>query len=203
MSVARTTPPNRREFLRVAGLSATAAGALAFAGCGGGDDESALGVPDPRATPQRDRAILNGALNLENTAVAVYTVGLPLLRGAVRRHAERFRDQEREHAVALAGLVRRMGGAPNVAKPAEEYRAAFPRLRGESDFLRFATDLENVGISAYVEGIPKLKDGRLRQTVASILCDEAQHVAVLLGARGGDRPDVSVPEPFVTGKATA
>jgi len=200
--VARTTPSSRREFLRLAGLSATAAGTLGFAGCGGGDDKSALGVPDPRATPQRDRAILNGALNLENTAVAAYTMFVPLLGGAIRRRAERFLDQEREHAVALAGLVRRMGGEPNLAKPAEEYRAAFPRLRGEADFLRFATDLENVGISAYVEGIPKLEDGRLRQTVASILCDEAQHVAVLLGARSDDRPDAAVPEPFVTGKAT-
>lgn len=186
----------------MAGLSA-AAGTLAFAGCGGDDDESALGIPDPRATPQRDRAILNGALNLENTAVAAYTVGLALLRGAVRRHAERFLDQEREHAAALAGLVTRMGGEPNRAKPAEEYRAAFPRLEGETDFLRFATDLENVGISAYVEGIPKLKDGRLRQTVASILSDEAQHVTVLLGARSDGRPEATVREPFVTGKATA
>ncbi|MDQ3586922.1 MAG: ferritin-like domain-containing protein [Actinomycetota bacterium] len=199
----RTTLWTRRDFLRVAGLSATAAGTLAFAGCGGAD-ESALGVPDPKATPQRDRAILNGALSLENTAVAAYTVGLPLLQeGAVRRHAERFLDHEREHALALAGLVRRMGGEPNPVRPAEEYRAAFPRLRGEADFLRFATDLENVGISAYAEGIPKLKDGRLRQTVASILSDEAQHVTVLLGARSGGSPAFAVPQPFVTGRATA
>lgn len=198
----RATRRNRRDFLRVAGLSATAAGTLGFAGCGGDDDEGALGVPDPLATPQRDRAILNGALNLEHTAVAAYSVGRSLLRGAVRRHAERFLDQEREHALALAGLVRRMGGEPNPAKPPEEYRAAFPRLRGEADFLRFATDLENVGISAYVEGIPKLEDGRLRQTVASILCAEAQHLTVLLGARSGGNPAATVPEPFVTGKAT-
>lgn len=193
-------PRTRRELLRVAGLAVGAAGTLVFAGCGG-EDRPALGVPDPRATPQRDRAILNGALNLENTAVAAYTMGLPLLRGAVRRQAERFLDHEREHAAALAGVVRRMGGDPNPAKPAEEYRAAFPRLRGEADFLRFATDLENVGISAYVEGVPKLADGRLRQTVASILSDEAQHLTVLLGARSDGDPRAAVPEPFVTGKA--
>ena len=195
-------PRSRRELLRFTGLAASAAGTLAFTGCGD-EDESALGVPDPRATPQRDRAILNGALTLENTAVAAYTMGLPLLRGAVRRQAERFLDHEREHAAALAGLVRRMGGEPNPAKPAEEYRAAFPRLRGEADFLRFATDLENVGISAYAEGIPKLEDGRLRQTVASILSAEAQHLTVLLGARSGGDPRAAVPEPFVTGRATA
>lgn len=200
--MARATPCTRRDLLRLAGLGATAAGALVFAGCGD-EDESALGVPDPKATPQRDRAILNGALSLENTAVAAYTVGLPLLRGAARRHAARFLDHEREHAVALAGLVRRMGGEPNPVRAAEEYRAAFPRLRGEADFLRFATDLENVGISAYAEGIPKLKDGRLRQTVASILSDEAQHVTVLLGARSDGDPESAVPQPFVTGRATA
>ncbi len=192
---------SRRDLLRVAGLGAGAAGGLVFAGCGG-EHKSALGVPDSRATPQRDRAILNGALNLENTAVAAYAAGLPLLRGGVRRHAGRFLESEREHAAALALLVRRMGGEPNRPKPPEEYRAAFPRLRGQADFLRFLTDFENVTISAYVEGVPKLGDGRLRQTLASILADEAQHVTVLLGAREDARPDVAVPEPFVTGRAT-
>ncbi|MDQ3720095.1 MAG: ferritin-like domain-containing protein [Actinomycetota bacterium] len=194
--------PSRRDLLRIVGLGAGAAGGLVFAGCGGGD-ESALGAPDPRATPQRDRAILNGALNLENTTVAAYTAGLPLLRGDVRRHAGRFLEAEREHAAALTLLVRRMGGEPNRRKPPEDYRAAFPRLRGQADFLRFLTDLENVAISAYVEGLPKLLDGRLRQTMASILADEAQHVTVLLGARSPGRPDVAVPEPFVTGRAAA
>ena len=61
-------------------------------------------------------------------------------------------------------LVREMGGEPNRPKPAEEYRAAFPRLPDQAAFLRFATDLENVAISAYADGIPKLGDGRLRQT---------------------------------------
>ena len=74
-----------------------------------------------------------------------------------------------------------MGGEPNRPKPPEEYRAAFPRLPGQAAFLRFATDLENVAISAYADGVPKLGDGRLRQLTASILSDEAQHVTLLRG----------------------
>ena len=200
--MAAKTPWSRREFLRLAGLATGSAGTLVLAGCGD-EDEPALGVPDPSATPQRDRAILNGALKLENTAVAAYREGLRVLRGDLRRQAKRFLDQEREHAAALADLVRGMGGEPNRPQPAAEYRAAFPHLGGEADFLRFATDLENVGISAYVEGIPKLKEGRLRQTLASILADEAQHVTVLRGARGGGHREGAEPAPFVTGEATA
>lgn len=193
---------NRRDFLRFAGLAVAAAGTVGFAGCGA-ENNAAVGVPDPRATPQRDRAILNGALTLENTAVAAYSMGLPLLRGDVRGYAQQFLDQEREHARALSALVRDMGGEPNQPKPPAEYRAAFPRLAGEADFLRFATDLENVAMNAYADGIPKLKDGRLRQTAASIFCDESQHATVLLGARSNGDPRVAVPEPFVTGRATA
>ena len=83
---------NRRDFLRFAGLAVAAAGAVGFAGCGS-EGDAAVGAADPKATPQRDRAILNGALTLENTAVAAYSMGLPLLRGDVRRSAEQFLDQ--------------------------------------------------------------------------------------------------------------
>ncbi len=193
---------NRRDFLRFTGLALGAAGSVGFAACGG-EERGTVGVPDPRATPQRDRAILNGALTLENTAVAAYAMGLPLLRGEVRRYAERFLGQEREHAAALAGLVRDMDGEPNRPKPPAEYRAAFPRLPDQAAFLRFATDLENVAIAAYAEGIPKLKDARLRQITTSIFCDEAQHATVLLGARHPGDPRAAVPEPFVTGRVRA
>jgi len=197
-------PPswNRRDFLRFAGLALSTAGSVGFAACGG-EDRAGVGVRDPRATPERDRAIVNGALTLENTAVAAYATGLPLLRGEVRRHAERFLAQEREHASALAGLVRDMGGEPNRPKPPAEYRAAFPRLPDQAAFLRFASDLENVAISAYAEGIPKLREARLRQITSSIFCDEAQHATVLLGARSDGDPRASVPEPFVTGRVRA
>jgi rubrerythrin len=194
--------PNRRDFLRFAGLAVGAAGSVGFAACGG-ENRAVVGVPDPRATPQRDRAILNGALTLENTAVAAYATGLPLLRGEVRRSAERFLGQEREHAKELTRLVRDMGGEPNRPKPPAEYRAAFPRLPDQAAFLRFITDLENVAISAYAEGVPKLGDGKLRTLTASIFSDEAQHFTVLLAARGDGDPRVAVPEAFVTGRVRA
>jgi rubrerythrin len=194
---------NRRDFLRFTGLALGAAGTLGFAACGGEDRRAAAGEPDPRATPQRDRAILNGALTLENTAVAAYAMGLPLLRGEARRTAERFLAQEREHAAALTRLVRDLGGEPNRPKPPAEYRAAFPRLPDQAAFLRFASDLENVAISAYAEGIPKLKDSRLRELTATIFSDEAQHVTVLLGARHDGNVRLAVPEPFVTGRVRA
>jgi bacterioferritin (cytochrome b1) len=193
-------PATRRDFLRLTGLAVTAAGGLAFAGCGS-DDPAAAGAADPKATPARDRAILNGALTLENTAVAAYGAGLPLLGTDAKRLGRRFLEQEREHARALAAAVRALGGRPNRPKPAAEYRAAFPRLRSEADVLRFATDLENVAISAYVEGIPKLSDPELRQSSAAILANEAEHVSLLLGERHPGRPEAAVPEAFVTGRA--
>ena len=180
---------NRRDFLRFAGLAVTAAGTVGFAGCGGEDTAAAVGVPDPRATPQRDRAIINGALTLEHTAVAAYGMGLPLLRGDVRRYAERFLDQEREHAGALAALVREMEGEPNRPKPEAEYRAAFPRLRRPGRLPALRHRPGERGHHRLRGGHPQARRRRgCARPTASIFCDEAQHAAVLRGERSGGDP---------------
>ena len=62
--------------------------------------------------------------------------------------------------------------------------------------LRFAVDLENTAIAAYIDALPKLGKGDLRATAAAIIANEAEHVAVLLGALGMEQ----VPGAFVFGK---
>ncbi|MEA2191912.1 MAG: hypothetical protein QOI73_2033, partial [Solirubrobacteraceae bacterium] len=73
----------------------------------------------------------------------------------------------------------------------------FPELRSQTDVLRFAVDLENTAIAAYIDALPKLGKGDLRATAAAIVSNEAEHVAVLLGALDEDQ----VPFAFVVGKA--
>jgi rubrerythrin len=62
--------------------------------------------------------------------------------------------------------------------------------------LKFAVDLENTAIAAYIDALPKLGKGDLRATAAAIVSNEAEHVAVLLGALGREQ----VPGAFVFGK---
>jgi rubrerythrin len=190
---------SRRDFFRMAGL-ATAGGSVVFAAaCGGDDDASTAAVMENAAGGERDVMILNAALDLENTAIAAYTAGAALLKGAVLETGKLFLAQEQEHAAGLAQAIRDLGGTPNKAKPGAAYAKGFPKLRSQNDVLRFAVDLENTAVAAYVDAIPKLSDPKLRQTAAAINTNEAEHISVLLGALG--KPPV--PDAYVTGGQSA
>jgi rubrerythrin len=130
-------------------------------------------------------------------AVAAYGAGAPLLRGETREVGALFRDQEQEHADGLAQAIRDLGGTPNRPKPAREYAPMFGDLRNQEDVLRFAVDLENTAVAAYIDALPKLTSPELRATAAAIVTNEAEHLSVLLGALG----EPQVPDAFVTGEA--
>jgi rubrerythrin len=192
---------SRRDFFRLAGLATAGGSAVFVAACGDDDDDgrSAAAAMENGVGSERDVAILNAALDLENTAVAAYTAGAALLKGALLETGKLFLAQEQEHAAGLAQAIRDLGGTPNKAKPAAAYAKGFPKLRSQNDVLRFAVDLENTAVAAYVDAIPKLSDPKLRQTAAAINTNEAEHISVLLGALG--KPPV--PDAYVTGGKSA
>jgi hypothetical protein len=178
----------RRDFVKLAAVAAP--GAL-FSACGGEDDS-------PPLTPAEiDVRILNRILGYEHAMGAAYAAGLPLLRGAVRSRARLFLEQEREHVRALRTAVGDLGGVPAVARTMEEYRRSFPALHDGADVLRFAIDLENRVVRAYVEVSGDIADREVRQRVGSILTCDAEHVAMLRAAAGR----APVPDAFVTGTA--
>lgn len=191
---------SRRRLLGLAGVGVAGSSAAILAACGGGGGgETGGGAAmtttqlEPRGTAGSDDvALLNSALDLENLAVAAYTAGIPRLRGTAGVAARRILEQERDHADALAGAIRQLGGMPNRPKPSYD----LPRWSSRDAFLAFATDLEDTAIAAYVEALPRLASPDLRGTAASIVTDEAEHVSVLLGERGLPQ----VPSAFVTGK---
>lgn len=190
------SPRSRRDLFRLAGLTAAGGTAVAFAACGD-DDEDEEGEGAKRPAGEGDVRILNSALDLENTAIAAYTAGAALLKGEVLKVGKTFLGQEKEHAAGLSQAIKDLGGTPNKAKTAEEYAQGFPSLKSQNDVLKFAVDLENMAVAAYVGAIPKLSDPRLRQTAAAINTNEAEHISVLLGALG--KPPV--PDAFVTGRS--
>ena len=57
-------------------------------------------------------------------------------------------------------------------------------------------NVENMQIAAYVDAIAVLEPGTLKQQVASILANDAQHIAVVRAALG----QPAVPSAFVTGR---
>lgn len=185
-------PLSRRRLFRMSGVSLAGGSAAFLAACGDDDTPSGGGEADVSGD-DADVEILNSALDLELLAVAAYKAGAELLRGEVLDVAQMFLEQEREHAEGLASAIRDLGGTPN--RPKSSYD--FPELSGQEDVLRFAVDLENTAVAAYIDALPKISSSELRGTAAAILTNEAEHISVLLGAL--DMPQV--PDAFVIGEA--
>ena len=185
-------PLSRRRFFRMAGVSLAGASATFLSACA--DDTKNPNVKTgPDESDQADVELLNSALDLELMAVAAYKLGAAKLKGDVLQIGQRFLEQEQEHVDALATAIKDNGGTPNRARAAYD----FPALGSQDDVLKFAVDFENTAIAAYIDALPKLSQGDLRATAAAILTNEAEHIAVLLGALGR----LQVPAAFVTGRA--
>jgi len=184
-------PQSRRRFFRTSGVAVAGSSAIFLSACG--DEASTPGPAGPDESDEADVEILNSALDLELMAVAAYKAGAAQLRGEVLQVGKLFLEQEQEHADGLASAITDAGGKPNRAKASYD----FPALRSQTDVLRFAVDLENTAIAAYIDALPKLGKGDLRATAAAIVANEAEHVSVLLDALGED----PVPFAFVVGRA--
>jgi hypothetical protein len=139
-----------------------------------------------------DVDLLNQLLHLEHWAIAAYTAGTPLLAPAVSKAGQLFLNDELSHAGSLAGLVKAAGGKP--IKPAPSYPLGHPR--SSDDVLRLLNTIENAQLRAYLDAITRLAPGFVKSSVASILANDAQHVAVVRAAL--HQP--AVPSAFVTGR---
>jgi hypothetical protein len=180
-------PSSRRGLLRAAG--AGLAGAI-LAGCG--SQSIRAQVQNSRSVLHSDVDLLNRLLHLEHVAIAAYTAGIPLLAPATHKAGQLFLNDEISHAGDIAGLVRAAGGKP--IKPAPSYALGHPRTSQE--VLTLLHNVENMQIAAYVDAIAVLEPGTLKQQVASILANDAQHLAVVRAALG----QPAIPSAFVTGR---
>jgi hypothetical protein len=169
-------------------MSITAGAAIGLVGCGSSQTRS-LRVTDVVA--DRDVMLLNGLLALERRAIEAYTASIPLLSGRDKRAATAFLRQELDHAGALLGQITHAGGSASAR--AASYPLGEPR--SQRALLVLLHELERAQVAGYVEAVGQLTPGVLRQTVAAILADDAQHVSVLRSALGL----APVPSALVTG----
>src|SRR5436190_7511547 len=188
---------SRRNFIRLTGATFLGGSAAALAACGGKKQSTETTISTTQM--QGDAAVLNAALELEHTTIAAYQVGVGLLRGKALASAREFLAHEREHAAALTRAIARLGTEPVNPRPTSAYAAGFPPLRNARDFLSFALDVENTAIAAYLDSLAALNTDPLRAEAASIMTNEAEHLAVISGLLL--RPQA--PNAFVTGAATS
>src|SRR3954451_9197526 len=167
-----------------------AAAALVLASCGGGGPPPASG---PR--PGSGIALLGSLLALERASVAAYGACLGVLTGDARTEVDAVRAQERSHAAALEKAIQELGGTPPPGRSRAEYERTFPVLRTGADALRFAQDLEERQVRAYLEAVTDFPALELRLTAAGICADEATHLGAMRVLRGLPAAEA----PFVTG----
>ena len=177
----------RRLFLGRSALVLSGAAVALLAG----RDVLAARTKDAAAADVR---ILNTALGAELEAIAAYQVGAEsgLLQKPVLALAVQFQGHHKEHADVLAATVRKLGGKPVSAK--SKYVFPVEGLKTQADVLRFAAQLEQGAVSAYLGAVPLFGNRDLSKAAASILGDEAMHWAVLRNALG-ENP---VPSAFVS-----
>jgi Ferritin-like domain len=180
--------PSRRGLLRAAG--AGLAGALVVAGCGKASLRAQVNNSQPVLSTDVD--LLQELLRLEHMTVAAYTAGTPLLPSANVKAGQLFLNDELAHAGALGALIKAAGGKPN--KPAPSYDLGHPRTGQE--VLALLHRLESAQLRAYLAALPRLEPAFVRQSVASIVANDAQHVAVVRAALG----QTAVPSAFVSGR---
>jgi Ferritin-like domain len=170
--------------------AALGAGALAIASCGGSD-------PPPATGPQAGSGagLLSSLAASEHAAAAAWEAIGEQLSGRGRAYAGQIRERELRHAERVSALIRALGGEPPEGRSREDYEPAFAQMRSEADALRFAADLEERLVRAYLDALRSLPDEEQRRTAAEIAAEEAEDLAVVHALAGGP----AAPQPFVTG----
>ena len=184
---------HRRGFLKLGGMTVTAA--AMFAACGdGGDATTAQQAVDEAGADgdasQSDITILRTASSLELVAVKVYETVLEtglVTTTAIADAAALFLEQHRDHADLFENATKRLGGeAFAEANPAVmgTLAPALSALTDEPGAVRLAHDLENTAAATYFSTAAAFDDVTLNQVAMSVGGVEARHVAVLAAALG-------------------
>jgi len=184
-----TTPAAaRRLFLgRSGGLVLSGAAVALLAG----NDALAAKAGGSKAADVR---ILNTAIGAELEAIAAYQLGVEsnLLAKPVLDMAITFQGHHKAHVALLSATVEKLGGKPVMAQA--KYNFPVDQLKSQLDVLKFAAQLEQGAVSAYLGAVPLFGNRDLARAAASILGDESMHWAILRQAIG----EVPVPGAFMS-----
>jgi hypothetical protein len=176
-----------------------AGGALAVAGCGGGDDERRARA----ARVAADLEIVRSLLDVERVAAGFWAevVRRDVLgsTGAARLAAAVARN-ERVHVETLEREERRLGEAPQ-APPQIDVTAILDA--GAREVLRSGAELANLAAAAYAGQANRIQDRNLLASVLAIHTVEGRQAAAIARQAGDDGelfPDGAFAEPLTTAK---
>lgn len=175
---------SRRELLTgTATLAASLVAVPALAQTAAAPDAAPPKSPaQPAGLPSSDLQILNFALLLEYLEADFYTRSVAahqrraylLPRFAVL--AQTLRDHEITHAQTLTQVITQGGGTP-IQAPAFQFPPE--AFISPTFWARFASAMEETGVSAYLGQAGRLRTPSLLQAAASIYGVEARHASIL------------------------
>ena len=204
---------SRRALLTGGAAAATAA---LISACSGGKPLREKVSGGGKVAPA-DVEPLNALLDVEHYAVAAYAAGIPLLHPPQSKSAIQFLAQELAHTVQLSDLIHHAKGKPrrprasydlanDLCRPIHDRMpvilppSAWPVWLGEvpattDEVLALLKHVEQIQIHAYVATLPRLQGNGSRAVAASIMANDAQHLAMLRWQTG----ETPVPAALVTG----
>ena len=149
----------------------------------------AIAPPSMAATDQdRDAAILNAAIDLENQAIWAYgvaagklsktEVGNTVLVLALRNQAD-----HKKHLAALSGVVKSLGKTPSQAKKSYDLssyiKAGEGNLDSDANIAKLALALEVDAALAYGDAFSKLKTPAILAAAGTIAPVESAHATAI------------------------
>jgi hypothetical protein len=139
----------------------------------------------PSVSPNVDVQIFQTAASLENLAVAAYetALDLPSVRQhrVIRQFVEATVLQHVDHGAEFNAHAEASGGARQdaVNPKYSPIVAAMPTTADANAVIQVAATLEAVMTDTYLANLALLRDPPTRALMASVMCVEAQHLAVL------------------------
>lgn len=172
---------SRRNFINNLGTATLSATAVALlVGC------ESMAQGEKKMDPAGDVSILNVALGLEYEAINAYQVGAEskLLSKGTLDVAVLFQTHHKEHASAIASVIRKLGGTPASSPTAAETARALnaASLKSEGDVVALAARLELNAAKTYISVIPAFSNGDLAKVCGQLAADETMHWTALASA---------------------
>ena len=196
---------NRRNFLRIGGLTVLGGAILAVTGpelvaAAATKTTKKAAVTKAPAKTTVDVSILRTASSIEELAIAAYQIAIDsglVKTAAIGDAAKYFQSQHREHSGLFQSLTKKAGGtAFTTANPAL-LKALDPQIKGlkdEKGIVAFALSLEQIAASTYQSNVGMFTDTTLNKAIMTVGGVEARHAAALASVLGQS----PVPKAFQT-----
>jgi hypothetical protein len=153
--------------------------------------------------PDSDLAYARLLVGAELLALDFYAraIASKRLRGDALGSLKRARLNEREHYNKMSEILSGAGQTPAVAS---DFDFSYPRgaFASKSSIAKLGVRLEATFMGAYLGAVEGLQTNALRQPVAQIAANEAEHLSVFMRLSGRSPIGIALPRPLTIDEAS-